>query len=70
MNDSNDLNNLIDVGQGEQQTFDRVLAFASSGQQELRATTDDRHAVANKLLQHLLQVQLARLAVDQRQENN
>ncbi len=59
----------VDVGVGQQQPFDRVFALPRPGQQELRAPADDRFAVADELLQHLLERQHPRLAVDQRQED-
>ncbi len=50
--------------------FDRVLPLPGLGQQELRAAADDRHPVPEELLEHLLERQHPRLAVDQRQEDD
>ena len=67
---ADDADHLVDVGVREQQAFDRVLAAAGPGQQELRAAADDRHAVPQELLQHLLERQRPRLAVDQREQDD
>ena len=66
---ANDADDLVDIGVGQQQAFDRVLARPGPGQQELRAAANDRHAMAEELLQQLLERQRPRLAVDQRQED-
>ena len=39
---ADDANDLVDVGQRQQQTFDRVLALPGLGEQELRAAANDR----------------------------
>ncbi len=57
-------------GQRQQQPFDRVLPRAGPAEQELRASADDRRAVPDELEQHVLDRHDARLAVDQRQQND
>ena len=66
----NDADHFVDVRVREQQAFDRVLPLPRSLQQELRPATNDRHAMPQVLLQHLLDVERSRLAVDQRQEDD
>ncbi len=58
----------VDIGVGQQQPFDGVLAGAGLGQQELGPPSDDRHAVPQEFFQQGFEGQLARLAVDQRQK--
>ncbi len=67
---ADDADHFVDVGVRQQQAFDGVLAAAGLGQQELRAPANDDQAMADELLQHLLERQHARLAVDQRQEDD
>ena len=38
---TNDANDLVDIGQGQQQAFDRVLSLATAGEQEFRPTAND-----------------------------
>ncbi len=66
---ANNANDLVDIGQRQQQAFDGMLAAASLGQQKLRPTTDHRDPMPNELFQYLFEVQLARFAVDQRQKD-
>jgi len=67
---ADDADDLVDVGQRQQQAFDRVLALPRFGQLELGAAADHRHAMTDELLQHVLQVAEPRLAVDQRQQDD
>ena len=57
---------LIDIGQRDSQTFEYVAALARFAQLEHRAPRDHFAPVPQELLEHLLQVHQARLAVDQR----
>ena len=66
---ANDLDHLIEVGQCNEQSLQRVLAAAGSLQKELRAPAQHRGAVAQKLLQEILEGEHPRLAVHQRQED-
>ena len=47
-----------------------MLALPRCAEQVLGSPADDRHAVADELLEDLFEVQLARLAVDERQEDD
>ncbi len=66
---ANNLDDLIDVGQREQQSFDGVLPLAGTTEQELRPTTNNFDAVSHELLKHLLDIQLSRLTIDEGQED-
>ena len=57
---------LIDVGQRDGQTFEDVTAFARLAQFEHRAPRHHLAAVRQEALQRHLEIQQARLAVDQR----
>ena len=48
---ANDANDLVDIGVGQQQAFDRVLALPGLGQQELRAAANDGRPVPDELFQ-------------------
>ena len=67
---ANHADHFVDIGVGQQQAFDGVLALPRLGQQELRAAADDRSPMADELFQQLLERQHPRLAVDQRQEDD
>ena len=43
----------IDVGQCQQESFDDVLALPRCAEQVLGSSSDDRHTVANELLEDL-----------------
>src|ERR1044072_8901613 len=47
-----------------------MLATPSAGHQELRSPADDREAMPNELLQHLFERERARLAVDEREQDD
>ena len=57
---------LVDVGERDRQALQDVAALARLAQIEHRAPRDDFAAVAQERLEHLLQTEQARLAVDQR----
>ncbi|MNN34427.1 hypothetical protein D3C81_1482330 [compost metagenome] len=57
---------LVDVRQRDGQAFQHMAALARLAQLEHGAAGHDLAAVREEVLQHLLQVQQARLAVDQR----
>ncbi len=59
-------NDLVDVGQRNRQAFQDMAAFACLAQLEARATHDHFAAMNEEVLEELLQVEDARLAVDQR----
>ena len=57
---------LVDVGQRHGQAFENVGAIARLGEIENRAARDDLAAVTQEGLEHLLEPEQLRLAVDQR----
>jgi len=57
---------VIDVGQGDCQAFEHVAPFARLAQFEHGTARDHFAAVRQEALQHLLEVQQLRLAIDQR----
>ena len=52
------------------QALHRVLPLAGAGEQELRPTADHDHAMADELLQHLLERERPRFAVHQREQDD
>ena len=66
----NDANDFVDIGQREQQAFDRVLPPAGLVQQKLRPPANHRHPVPQELFEKLLQRAGPRLAIDQGQQND
>src|SRR5688572_12863771 len=63
---ANQTDDLIDVADGEDETFQDVRPLLRLFQQELRPPSDDDFAVRDEVLDQLLQPHRARLAVDQR----
>ncbi len=57
---------LVDVGQRDRQSFEDMAALARLAQLEYRAPRDDLAPMPQEGVQHLLQAQQARLAIDQR----
>ena len=66
---ANDADDLVDIRVRQQQTFDRVLASAGPGQQELRPPPNHVQPVTNELFQQSFERQRARLAIDEGQED-
>src|SRR2546430_6075436 len=66
---ANDLHHLVDVVDGDLQTFENVLAVLRPPQLELGAPRDDRVAVLDEVLEQLFQGHLLRRAVDQGQHD-
>ena len=60
----------VDIGVGQQQALDRVLALPRPGQQKLRAAAEHGHAMPEEFLQHGFESQYPRLAVDQGQQDD
>jgi hypothetical protein len=60
------LDDLVDVGERDRQSLEDVAALARLPEVEHGAAGDDFAAVAQKGVEHLLEIQQARLAVDQR----
>ena len=67
---ADDADHFVDIGVREQQALHRVLAAAGAEQQELRPPANDDEAMPHELLQHLLQRERARFAVDQREQDD
>ena len=67
---ANDANHFVDVGVGQEQAFDGVLALPCPEEQKLRAPPDYRFAMPQEFFQQFLDVQHPRLAVDQGQEDD
>ena len=66
---ADDPDHLVDVGERDEQALERVLAAAGLREQMLRAAADHRGAVPEELVEHALERQDPRLAVDERQED-
>ena len=65
---ANDPDDLVNVGQREQQTFDYVLSLPRPCQFELRASAYDDCPMANELVKHRLERHHPGLAIDQSQQ--
>ncbi|MNK90865.1 hypothetical protein D3C87_1109340 [compost metagenome] len=63
-----DRDEIIDVGQRHRQAFQHVAALAGLAQLEYRAARDHFPAMLQEVVDHLLQVEQAGLAVDQRHQ--
>ena len=64
-----ELDDLVDVVDGDLQTFEDVLPVARLGEVELAPAYDDPQPVSDEVLQHLAQRHDLRLAVDERQQD-
>ncbi len=67
---ADDADYFVDVRVREQQALHGVLATTGAGEQELRAAANDDEAMTDELLQHLLQSERARFAVDQCEQDD
>ena len=67
---ADDLDNPVNVGEGQQQPLNRVLLSPRSDQQVLRPAAQHMGTMSNELDQQLLDVQLAGLAVHEGKKNH
>ena len=67
---ANNPDNLVDIGQGQQETLNGMLSLARLRQQELRSTANDDDSVTQELLKQFLEAECPRFAIDESQKND
>ena len=67
---ANDTNDFVNVGQRQQQAFNRMFSPPGLGQQKLSTPPDDGDPMPNKLLQQFLETERAGFAINQREKDD